>query len=456
MNNSKKLKLILQILICILIILIGIVGIYTRNGNMYINLLPGYTLGSDINGVTFLEFEVDDTKETVYYDKEGNEVDSSKITEKNEKNYTKKEIPVNSEENLNLKNYNKTIEIMEKRLKFLKADQYQIDLNEKTGKILLSVEDEYMDDIVTFLPMESKLQFIDSNTEDVVIDYTDFKAAESSYAQLTKEIVTYMNLSLNDSGIEKFNNIDKYKKIENIQNEDGKTEEKESKLLIMFDSQKIAEVSYDEMLLNGKVLRLTTASGLTSDEEINSQLNLEATVCRLATIGKMPVIYDLAAEEFVKNSTANYMNYIIISMISVIVIISIILIFKYKLRGVLTVLGIVNNISIFLILIRLTKVPLSLNSLAGMFGLILLNTILVNNILKCIKEKEKTFFENIKNAYLKTLDIFVIMLIIFSIFAFSSMTVINSMGLLLFWGWLTILLGNLIFTVPMLYVISKK
>jgi hypothetical protein len=38
----------------------------------------------------------------------------------------------------------------------------------------------------------------------------------------------------------------------------------------------------------------------------------------------------------------------------------------------------------------------------------------------------------------------------FAVFAFSSMTVINSMGLLVFWGWIVIMLGNLILTVPML------
>jgi len=85
-KNSKKLKLILQILICILIILIGIVGVYTKSSNMYKNQFPHtYTLGSDINGITVIEFSPDDTVETIYYDKDGNEVDSSKVTEKNEK-----------------------------------------------------------------------------------------------------------------------------------------------------------------------------------------------------------------------------------------------------------------------------------------------------------------------------------------------------------------------------------
>ena len=120
MKNSKKLKLILQILICVLIILIGIVGVYTKSSNMYKNAFPHiYTLGSDINGTTVIEFSPDDTVETIYYDKDGNEVDSSTVTEENKKNYETKEIPVNAEGNLNSSNYEKSLEIMKKRLELL-------------------------------------------------------------------------------------------------------------------------------------------------------------------------------------------------------------------------------------------------------------------------------------------------------------------------------------------------
>ena len=169
----------------------------------------------------------------------------------------------------------------------------------------------------------------------------------------------------------------------------------------------------------------------------------------------MPVIYSIEAEEYIKSDAVNYFDYIVIGMIVICTVISIYFIIKYKVKGILAVIAFVANISLFLILIRLTNIQISLNGLAGIIGLIVLNTILVNNMLKAIKE-EKTFSENIKNAYLRTIDAFVAVLIIFAVFAFSSMAVINSMGLLVFWGWLVILLGNLIFTVPMLAIADKK
>ena len=91
-----------------------------------------------------------------------------------------------------------------------------------------------------------------------------------------------------------------------------------------------------------------------------------------------------------------------------------------------------------------------------MFGLIVLNMILINNILKCVNNNEKVFSENIKDAYLKSLNAIVIMLIVLVVFAFSAMTVINTMGLLVFWGWLVTVFGTLIFTVPMLSITINK
>ncbi len=451
MKNSKKLKLILEILICILIILIGIVGVYSKSSNMYKNVFPHeYTLNSDIAGTTIIELTPDDTVETIYYDKDGNEVDSSKVTEKNEKDYEKKEIPVNAKENLTVSNYEKSLEIMIKRLKLLGADQYRLDLDEKTGLISLSVEDHYLADIEAFLQMEGRLQLIDSKTEEVILDYIDFKSAEATYASLTLEYRTYINLKLNNSGIEKINNIDKYKVVETTDKGE------ESKVIVLFDGDTIAEVSYDNLLLDGKTLRVTTGTNLTKDSEINSQINIDTIASKLATIGKMPVIYTISDELFVESDLGNTINYFVLALVVACIVISLVLIIKYILKGLLGALGFITNISVFLIIIRLTNIPISLNSFAGMLGLIILNMILINNILKCIKNKEKVFSENIKDAYLESLNAIVVMLIVLVVLAFSTMTVINTVGLVIFWGWIVTVLGNLLFTVSMLSKATNK
>lgn len=456
MKNSKKLKLTLMILICVLIILVGFLGIYLKKGNSYKNILPNYELTSDLKGSTILELEVDDSTETIYYDKDGNEVDSSDVTEDNEDDYTKKEVPVNAEENLTKENYEKVIDIMKQRLEFLNTDQYKLDLDKKSGKIILTYEDDYPDDIKSFIKMEGKLEFVDSTTEDVILSYNDFTKAEATYAALDDgSYNVYISLKLNKSGLEKINDIDKYKTSETSE-EDDEEDVTESKAQLLFDGEEIAEVAYDDILLNNKTLRITTGESLTSNSTINSKLNTGTIVSKFATMGKLPVTYTISAEEYINSEIANYINYIIIGIAVICVVISIYLVIKYKAKGLLAVISFTANIALFLILIRITDVQVSLNGFAGILGLIVLNTILLNNILKNIKNNDKTFSENVKRAYINSIDAFVIMLIVLAVFAFSSMTVINSMGLLVFWGWLVIALGNLLLTVPMLNIASKK
>ena len=456
MKNSKKLKLILMILICVLIILVGVVGIYTKTGISYKNIIPEYILASDIKGTTILEFEVDNSKETIYYDKEGKKVDSSEVTEENKKDYTTKEAPANLEENLNEENYNKSMDIMKERLDFLAADQYNLDLDEKTGKIVLTVDDDYIEDIQSILPMQGSLQLIDSNTGDIIIDNTNFKSAEGTYASTPAgnnnvKYTAYINLELNDTGIEKINNIDKYK---TTTSENGETTV--NKLKVMFDGDELAEISYDNIVLTGKVLRVTTAKDLISDTEINSKLNTNTVVSKLATIGKMPVVYNLTVEEFMKNGRVEYINYIVIGVLAICAIVSLYFIFRYKSNGLLGVIAFATNISLFLIIIRLTKIEISLNSFAGILGLIVLYTTLANNIVKAVNNKESNFGENVKNAWLKSIDILVVSLILIIVFAFANMSLISTMGLLLFWGWLITIIGNLIFTIPMLSIVNKN
>ena len=114
------------------------------------------------------------------------------------------------------------------------------------------------------------------------------------------------------------------------------------------------------------------------------------------------------------------------------------------------------NISLFTILIRITGISISLNSIAGIAALLIVNIYLVLNILNEIKNEEKTFGSNLKTAYLKSLDMIIISLIIFAVFAFNSAATLSAMGLLLFWGWLVVTFGNLLLTVPTLKIGGKE
>lgn len=453
MNTNKKLKLLLIVLVCILVILIGFFGIYKREGNAYKNLVPDFLLSSDLKGSTTLELEVDKSTNKEYYDKDGNKVDSSTVTDENKDEYTEKEVPVNDEEQLNQENYEKVVKIIEKRLKFLSTDQYRIDLDKTSGKIIITFEDEYADDIKSIVPLEGSLELIDETTEDVVLNYADFKSAEATYASLDEGYTIYLNLKLNDNGIEKIKNIDKYKNTKET-TEEGE-ESTESKLKVMFDTDQVASVSYDDILLTGSTLRITTGSNVTNTSTLQSQMNMNTVVAKLASIGKMPVVYKLTAEEFITPSqNVDYVVYGIYAFIVICVICAIIFILKYKINAIFMLLSFIANIAATSLIIKLTKVSISINILPAITAFFILNIVLIKNILQNIKE-ENNISKAFKNGFLKTLDLFVITLIIFIVFAFTNMAVLNSLGLLLFWGWLNTIISNFIFALPMLYLTNN-
>lgn len=452
MKSKKRLKLILIILICLLISLIGFIGIYTKTTNKYSNKIPDYKLASDLKGATVLELEVDTGTNTIYYDKEGKKVNSSEVTEDNKSQYTSEEQKVNSAEVLNAENYEKTLAILKERLKFLQVDQYNLDLDKKTGKMMLTFEDEYPEDIESILPMEGKLELVDSNTTDVILDDADVTSAEATYASTENGYTVYLALKLTEDGITKVNDLERYKK-----STDEEGQEIINKFKVQFDEEQIEEVSYDDIVLTGKTLRITIANNITSNTTINSKMNTATVVSKLATIGKTPVVYNISAEEYVKTSVNMNIFYgVVIATIVVVAIVCIYFITKYKTNGILATIATIANIALFTILIRLTNITISLNSFAGIVALIIVNMYLVNNILKALKNTDKTFGENLKEAYLKSIDVLLMSLMIFAVFAFSKMTVISSMGLLLFWGWLVVVLGNLLLTVPMLKIGGKE
>ena len=155
MKTRKRLKLTLMILICILISLVGFIGIYTKETNRYSNILPSYQLASDLKGATILELEVDDTTETVYYDSEGNEVESTEVTDENKDEYTSEDVKVNPEDVLTEENYEKTVKILKDRLEFLQAEVQMvpstyIKLDEKDGEKMQRLIDnlEDLDDVM--------------------------------------------------------------------------------------------------------------------------------------------------------------------------------------------------------------------------------------------------------------------------------------------------------------------
>ena len=104
--QNKKLKNVLIIFIILIICLISFIGIYSQEKNQIVNIIPDYLLGANLKGSRLVQLKINDEKKTVVKDKDGNVVTDTKnesgeeMTEEElkQKEYTKTEEPINSEE----------------------------------------------------------------------------------------------------------------------------------------------------------------------------------------------------------------------------------------------------------------------------------------------------------------------------------------------------------------------
>ena len=133
------------------------------------NQVKDYSYAMDLKGTRSISLKVNKENKTTIKDSEGNEVtDSENLTdeEMTQKGYTKEETPYNSEDVLTVDNYKKAKEIIEKRLKKLNVDYYDIKLDEQTGSIVLEVtENDKTDNIVSNLNTTGKFEIIDTETK---------------------------------------------------------------------------------------------------------------------------------------------------------------------------------------------------------------------------------------------------------------------------------------------------
>ena len=164
----KKIKILTIVLVIVLITMIAFFGIYVQNQNRMEDKVKDYSYAMDLKGTRNIRFKVNKETKTVIKDKDGKEVENSEdLTEEQieQNGYTKEETQYNNEEVLTEENYKKCKEILEKRLKKLGVDYYNVKINEQTGDIIIEIpETDDTDSIVSNIGTTGKFEIVDSNT----------------------------------------------------------------------------------------------------------------------------------------------------------------------------------------------------------------------------------------------------------------------------------------------------
>lgn len=483
-NSMRTIKIFTIVLLIILVSMISFFGIYSQNRNQINNKVKDYSYAMDINGARNIKLIVNTETEEVIKDSQGNVIESATDEEIKQNGYVKEAVPTNGEDVLTEESYNKSKKIIEKRLKSLGVEDYNISLNTQTGEINIEIpEDSNTDSVVSNLNTIGKFEIIDSETEEVLLDNNDIKSSDVLYNTTTSGTTTYLEIAFNKEGKNKLEEITKTyvtASDENTTTEDGTTEEAtddvdntetttenvntnestietteettETKEITMkIDDEEILTTSFDEPITTGKI-QLSVGSSTSDSSTLQDYISQARNVATVLDSGNLPIKYDLDKNEYILSNISEQDLVNIEIAIAVVAIIGIIfLIVKYKSNGLLAGLAYVGLVAIYMIIVRYTNVTISIESIFGIITMLILNYIftvmLLNNIIEVSKEKK----ENIVNkATIETYTKFFVRIIPICImviaFCFVKWIPISSFGMISFWGLVTIAIYNAVIT----------
>ena len=134
MKAQKKLNIVMTILIILLISIISFVGIFYQNENQMKDIVPSYKLGTNLKGYRKIILELKDSSSDSNTTNETTENSTEANTSENVNNVTNETNTVESNENTS-DNYKKCASIIEKRLSYLKVEDFTVVCDSNTGII---------------------------------------------------------------------------------------------------------------------------------------------------------------------------------------------------------------------------------------------------------------------------------------------------------------------------------
>lgn len=471
----KKVKILTITLAIALISMVAFAGVYVTKQNRMEDKVKSYTYAMDLKGARTITLKVDTSKKTTIKDSEGKEVEnSSNLTDEeiSEKGYTKEETDYNPSDVLNVENYKKSKEIIEKRLKELKIDNYVTKLNEQTGEIIVEIpENSDTDNIVTNLGTTGKFEILDSETNEVLMDNNDIKLANVVYGSNSSSTTSsgtsiYLNIEFNKEGTKKLEDISgKYVKTSNETNTENTSEStdtsssSEKKITMKIDDEEIMSTSFDEVIKTGR-LQLSIGSSSTDQKTLQTYVEQANNMATVLDTGKTPVKYTVDENHYVLSDiTENELKTVEYAIMGIVLISLIVLVVRYKLNGLLGAISYLGLASIFVLLIRYANVVLSLEGIFGIVVILVLNYLFVNKLLSKLKEEilsKDIVNSKTKETYKQYFRKIIPIIIAIITFCFAGWEPISSFGMIMFWGVVLIAVYNIIITNNLLKIRASK
>lgn len=449
-GTIKLLGKILTVTIILLLALISFVGIFVKDANSMKNIIPEYQLGMDLNGARNIVITVDDSTETKKYDANGNLVTDATSSE--DTDIKEVEEPVNSPEILTAENYKAVRDIIEDRLDYMQVEEYVLRYDEDTGEINLEIpENSITDYIAQYTITKGEFKVLDNDTSEVLLTNDDLKGAKVQYYTSTTGTTVYLSIEFNKEGTKKLQDISNTY----VSSTDSEGNDTTRKIKMMLDDETIIETYFQEEITDG-IIQLSLGTS-TNVSELQTYLQQASNISVFLNTKPMPITYKMDVNRFVYSDiTSNTINAIIMVLVIVALIMAVFMIVKYKKNGLMGVLVNIGFVAILLIALRFGNVVISL---AGIFTVALVTIIEYIITMLILKEYSKKCEVEITKKNIKRLlgemAISLVPLAIMAVtFALWSWEEIASVGMILFWAILIMIIYNItmlavrIFSIP--------
>lgn len=442
-QNNKTLKLLGKISVVVIILLLSLIsfaGIYVKDKNAMKNVIPEYKLGTDLYGARNILVKVDDSTTTKKYDSNGNLVENSSDKDENNENITEVEEKVNPDELRTAENYETVKNIIEARLKYMNVEDYLLRFDESTGNISLEVpENSSTDYIAQYTITKGEFKIVDNDTSEVLLSNADLKEAKVQYSTSTSGTTVYLTIEFNKDAVEKLKNISNT--YISSTDAEGKTTTKKIKMTL--DDSTIISTYFQEEISTG-IIQLSMGTS-TNTSEIQSNIQSASNMAVLLNTDPMPLTYTMETNRFVYSDiTAETLKIVIVGLCIVALIMSICMVIKFKKNGLMGVIADIGFTAVLLLAIRYGNVEISL---AGIFAIaiaVIVEYIVTGLILneyskKCEKE---ILIKNIKHLMGRIAICLVPFVVMAVTFALISWEEIASIGMILFWAIIIMIIYN--------------
>ena len=453
MTKTEKISIallgkILTVILMVLICCISFGGIYVADRNKTKNLIEDYKFGNDLYGSRNIVIKVSnkDSESTSNTNNDENEQSNSEeqntTSEENEETENNEETNIKQEENTSLENYLKTKKIIEQRLKYMGVEDYTIRLNKDDGTISLEVpENSTTDYVAQYCITPGVFAISDAETKEQLIGNSDIKEAKVGYYTESNGTAVYLTIKFNKEGTEKLANISKTY----IKSQDADGNDTTKKIDMKIDDETILSSYFDEEITDGVIqMSLGTSSDAST---IRTYLEQASNIAVLLNTESMPISYKIDVNRFVYSDTELNNQLVLPIICTIIAIISgIYMIIRHKKLGILGIIEILGFSAILLLAIRVGNVELTISGIVAVGLMNIIEAVMVFYMQKAYKEglNKEMVRKNMIELLKKTILIVIPLVIIAITFAFSSYSVITSIGMIIFWSIMIMAIYNIL------------